>query len=309
MTYIPIIHLDTASGRIEIGQSGPCRFCLKSSPEVTFSKKAHAISNLLGNDEIFSIDECDTCNEFFGISFEDDLSKYLGGMRTLSQMNGKNGIPSYKTKQKLSRIDVGADGVKMISTDGDEIIQIDESTNSVAIKIQKQAYSPLGVYRAFVKMALSIAPVELLSSLNMTRQWLLDITLVGYPYFRPFMIETFIPGPGPLKNNVFVMLLRRSGDENMPALVFWLSVSNYCFQIPVPCPVFDQNLAGKTVLFPRIPHMLDDNNPHGQFKARTVDLSSAEKVKDQVDTIHMHYEKIIINDQHAQQGDASGPAR
>jgi hypothetical protein len=211
-------------------------------------------------------------------------------MRTLSQIHGKSGIPSYKTKQKLSRIDVKLDGVKMYSTDGDEIVQIDEENNQVVIQVQKQPYSPLGVYKALVKMALALAPEDLLPALDLTRRWLMGSDIGKFPYFQPFMIETFIPGPGPMNNQVFAVLLKKLGKENMPSLVFWLSVSNLCFQIPVPCPELDKNLAGKEITFLRIPHRLDNINPYGPSRSRKVDLFQEEKVKDKVETVTMHFE-------------------
>ncbi len=277
-----------------LGQSGFCRYCHKESPEVSFSKEAHAIPHLLGNNEIFSQDECNSCNEFFGNGYDDDLSKYLGGMRTLSQIPGKQGVPSYKTKQKLSRIDVEEDGVKMVSTYGDEIVHINEKSNTAEIEIQKQPYSPLGVYKSLVKMAIALAHQDILPQLDLTRQWLIRNDIDKYPYFRPFMIQTFIPGPAPMENTLFAMLLKRSKEVDMPSLVFWLSVSNYCFQIPVPCPELDQNLFGHEIKFPRIPHILEGKNPYGPPIFQKVDLFQKEKVYNQSETVAMHYDKIIL---------------
>ena len=293
MTYSLIASVDTGCGKIYLGESGRCRYCHKERPEVSFSKEAHAIPHLLGNNEIFSRDECNSCNKFFGDGYDDDLSKYLGGMRTLSQIRGKKGIPSYKTKQELSRIDVEEDGIKMISTEGDDIVQVNEGSNTVEIKLQRQPYSPLGVYNSFVKMAISLAPQDILPRLDFTRQCLIQNDIDRCLYFRPFMIETFIPGPGPMKNELFAMLLKRSEEVNMPSLIFWLSVSNYCFQIVVPCPELDQNLAGQEITVRRIRHVLEAINLYGPSMSRMVDLSQKEKVKDQFETLTMHCSRMI----------------
>jgi hypothetical protein len=42
-----------------------CRFCGGKPPERTFKKRAHAVSELLGNKVMKSLYECDTCNERF----------------------------------------------------------------------------------------------------------------------------------------------------------------------------------------------------------------------------------------------------
>lgn len=293
MTYSVIKAVDTISGKIFLGKTGHCRYCHKESPEVSFSKEAHAIPHFLGNNEIFSCDECNSCNEFFGRRYDDDLAKYLGGGRTLSQIQGKKGIPSYKTKQKRSRIDMEEDGVKMIVTQGDDIFRIDEKSNTMEIEIQKQAYSPLGVYKSFVKMAIALAPREILPQLDITRQWLMRDDIDKYPYFRPIMIQTFIPGPAPMRNELFAMLIKRSEEVNMPSLIFWLCVSNYGFQIVVPCLELDQNLAGQEIRFPIIPHLLEGINSYGPSISHKIDLAQKEKVKDQVDTITMHYDRRV----------------
>ena len=293
MNYSVIKAVDTISGKIVLGEIGPCRYCLKKSPEVSFSKEAHAIPHFLGNNEIFSCDECNSCNEFFGRRYDDDLAKYLGGGRTLSQIRGKKGVPSYKTKQKRSRIDVEKEDITMMVTEGDDIFRIDEKSNKIEIEIQKQAHSPLGVYKSFVKMAIALAPQDILPQLDLTRQWLMRDDIDKYPYFKPIMIHTFIPGPAPMKNELFAMLLKRSEEVNMPSLVFWLFVSNYGFQIAVPCPELDQNLAGREVTLPRIPHMLEGRNPYGPSISHKIDLSQKEKVEDRVDTITMRYKRSI----------------
>ena len=286
-SYSPIKSVDTGHGRIYLGEPGRCRYCHKEKPEVSFSEEAHAIPHLLGNNEIFSYDECNSCNKFFGDGYDDDLSKYLGGRRSLSQIRGKKGVPSYKTNQKHSRIDVEEDGIKMINTEGDDILQINEESNTVEFTLQRQPYSPLGVYNSFVKMALALAPQDILPLLDSTRQCLVQDDIDNCLLFDPFMIETFIPGPGPMKNEIFAMLLKRSEEVNIPPLMFGLFVSNYCFQIVVPCPESDQNLEGQEVRFPIIPHPLKDINPYGPPTSRKIDLSRKEKIKDEFDTITM----------------------
>lgn len=70
----------------------------KTIPRSEIQKKAHAISEMLGNKEFVLRNECDTCNGFYGQKLEDDFGKYLGLGRTLSQIYGKEGVPSYKSR-------------------------------------------------------------------------------------------------------------------------------------------------------------------------------------------------------------------
>lgn len=73
-----------------------CRFCGKSSPEVTFKSKAHAISEALGNKTVVLFDECDSCNVFFSMELEPHIVQYLSLFRTMYNINAKGGSKKIK---------------------------------------------------------------------------------------------------------------------------------------------------------------------------------------------------------------------
>ena len=123
-----------------------CRFCGRKEPEVTFRKKAHAISEMLGNRSVLSDNECDECNAFFGDNLENDLGKYLGVIRTLTQIVGKGGVPSYKTKNKKARIDYTNKGLVIQKVVGDEFLTLKD--NSLIFSAEREPYTPINVYKA-----------------------------------------------------------------------------------------------------------------------------------------------------------------
>lgn len=65
-------------------------------PEVTYSQKAHAISEALGNKTVILFDECDNCNEKFSKSLEPQIVEYLSLFRTMFGVKGKRGDTKYK---------------------------------------------------------------------------------------------------------------------------------------------------------------------------------------------------------------------
>ena len=87
---------------IKIGESDKskrvCRYCNKKSPEVSFKKVAHSISEALGNKKIITNDECDACNEKFGEGIENDLILYLNLYRVFLELEGRMGFLSLKGK-------------------------------------------------------------------------------------------------------------------------------------------------------------------------------------------------------------------
>lgn len=151
-------------------QDKVCRFCGKRYPEVKFRKKAHAISELVGNKEFVLRNECDECNIFFGHKLEDDFGKYLGLGRTLSQIFGKEGIPSYKDRSGSWRIDWTNKGwVIQMKPD---CTGIEQHEDYMIFHAVRDTYSPIAVYKALVKMALSLLPYEKMPFFLDTVAWL-----------------------------------------------------------------------------------------------------------------------------------------
>jgi hypothetical protein len=74
--------------------SGVCRFCGRSTPEVTFKEVAHAIPESLGNKSLTTEYKCDACNRFFGKGIENDFGNWSKPQRTVSRIRGKKGVPT-----------------------------------------------------------------------------------------------------------------------------------------------------------------------------------------------------------------------
>ena len=107
----------------------PCRFCGRSRPEVKFANDAHAVPEFAGNGVLLTNYECDECNDRFS-AFEDDLAKMTLLYLTTGQVRGKNGVPSVRTPQKLSRIDMETRGLKFSHYEDDPILVNDDAAKS-----------------------------------------------------------------------------------------------------------------------------------------------------------------------------------
>jgi hypothetical protein len=75
-----------------LGERKSCRYC-GAHDQKAFGKKknAHTFPAGLGNNSLFSLDECITCNGKFSI-YEDALIKAVGPFLTLGGVSGRNGI-------------------------------------------------------------------------------------------------------------------------------------------------------------------------------------------------------------------------
>lgn len=87
--YRPIQHVMAGlnSKPILLGTRGRCRFCGTTDPK-KFRKDAHALPEALGNKWLFSLDECDECNNRSS-RYEGELVASIGAFLTLGGVKGK----------------------------------------------------------------------------------------------------------------------------------------------------------------------------------------------------------------------------
>ena len=210
-----------------------CRFCGNAKPEATFKKKAHAIPELLGNKAIILSNECDTCNEFFAYECEDHLAKWFGPMRTLSKMNGKRGIPKYKSDEFTAA--KGENGMELfINSDSSEMnfTECSSGTFKIPVDMKTQPYIPIRAAKALVKSAISILPESILPECDVTIQWLLGKSNLKMHKFP--VLYAFTPGYNPYIGGKVVICKRKEPDAKLPLLWYIVASANFLFQIMIP---------------------------------------------------------------------------
>lgn len=276
-----------------------CRFCGKSSPVVTFKKKAHAISELLGNKKLCLRQECDECNALFG-TYEDAFGKFIESKRLVSQIKGKNGIPAYS--EEGLRIEVGNDKIVIQEKAGENGVTFNEN-NTISIDFVKQAYRPLDVYKALVVMALSIMPDTECKKFTNTIRWLLDEKVddrFNHFNYSRHLIFRFIEGTNPLPLQAWVFR-RKSGIVaekdvfDVPYCIYIIEFANYSFQMVVPNIEKDIVLWGKNVKIQSFYSQMDflDSLKEKRKSSTFLDLSEAEKIKGEKETVTFHYDEKV----------------
>jgi len=152
-----------------------CRFCRGKDGEdnskgnlVTFGKKAHLISEALGNKRLISLDECDSCNEYFSRTIEPSIVNYFAPYRSLYGIPGKGG------KKRL----VG-DDFELDAEDGFNIQfsgSIDDlSKENIKIPLSlKQTFIYGDLYRCLVKFILAVMPKEEMVNYSETIDWIFN---------------------------------------------------------------------------------------------------------------------------------------
>jgi hypothetical protein len=300
-TQLMFMGLGAGGERIVLG-SKPfvCRFCDGKPPERTFRKRAHAVSEMLGNKIMVSLYECDQCNERFS-KFEDDLAKMTLPMRALGGVIGKNGVPTLTSEvgaaKRKARLEI-KDGTLHFSHDaGDASFVEDAEAKTLTYSYNQQPYRPLGAYKALCKSAFTLLPPAELGNFSELKNWLLERNLTtnqvygkGLHLFYTSFVPAFRPFPQPI-----VALLKRNSPVEAPYMSFFIAFGNVSYQMFLPCPRMDEHLRGKTIRPVRYPHLFDlqpwrtpmpPQNGHEE-------LSAPERTEKRISSMTWRYEQKI----------------
>jgi hypothetical protein len=214
-----------------------CRFCGKSTPEITFKHKAHAIPELLGNRQLIITDECDSCNSFFAEELEDHLGKFLKPFRTIGMVKGKTGYPSYLSAKGSDRIDISSSTSFNFfhSEDSGFIVDAPEK-KELTVNLLIERHIPAAAFKALIKVALSVMPQSDLKDFSDALRWIRQPTHT-HMLVRPLtVLASFVPGFKPFPNT-FILLLRKKSDSplsELPACQLVLGFGNLLLQLTVP---------------------------------------------------------------------------
>lgn len=269
-----------------------CRFCNQSYPATTFQKDAHLIPELLGNKNLYSDFECDNCNKFFDTNYENDLSNFLGISRTLGGVKGKNGIPGFKTPDKSIKAKVAKNlsNETLVVTREDTTngaITMDKETGRLTMRIKRNPFVPVNVYKIMLKMALSILDettvrTEYETALNFLMSRLKDKEFTGC-LMSGYSLQATVSFP----LHMF-LFKKRNRDEKIHTHVFVLYFSNWIFSLPVPLNKHDIHFYNQELTLPVFPPMfpVDICTDKIQVSSFEEDFTSAEKIT--------HMEDIIV---------------
>lgn len=267
-----------------------CRFCGKSQSEkVTFKKKAHAISNLVGNNELFSYYECDECNRNFS-RFESDYAEYFKIYHTIFKVIGKNGIPSYKRGN--SRIDVKTNKISINMCVDSPIVTIDESKKTLAVSCYR-SYVPQNVYKAILKMAITLLPQSEIVNVEKQIKFLQGKITIKEGTPLPVYIRIY-GGPNA---NVFKIIKatlfkrKQSHIQNVPGYLFLLAYHNICIQMPIIASKLDDEYVGKELKILFIPDIFIESKIPCLYD-KVVDLSSSEKISNEEQKLNFVFERV-----------------
>lgn len=215
--------------RVNIGEKDKskriCRFCNNTRQPLTFAKRAHAISEALGNKTITLLEECDGCNEFFSVTIEPDIVEYFGLFRTLYGIKGKGGAKDFRGENfELSKMQNVT--LKFESDD----YSLGPSLPMTVPLVSKQGITLQNVYKTLCKYFLSVIPNEYLVNFKQTVEWLNgSITISPLPRVASLLSYAQL-----YEQPELITYIRKSSDNSLPYSVgeFHFALQKYVFIVP-----------------------------------------------------------------------------
>ena len=277
-----------------------CRFCKKSDKETKFKKDAHVIPEFMGNHNLLSFFECDSCNELFA-KYEDSFANFVGINRTITQIKGKkNKIPKYKDPRTGLEMFVNEEAIQITAIEGTDVFEMDEKNKSFTLKTKRPGYIPIHIPKILIKIGLSMLLEDELDDYDYTRKFLIDrekesqfkdsntLRIFGY----------FIPGP-PKFNKPFVQLYRRIDNEfKTPFYQMIFYYANYQLQMTLPFGEKDKHLQGEKVDLPIAPLLIDNSHleKYGQERFLNLNLTADIKTSGEDNNITFSFDKLVETD-------------
>lgn len=155
-----------------------CRYCGRDENSVPFTMDAHIIPELMGENDILSMEECDECNKTFS-SYESHLAIFFRPYLTAVGVKGKKKIPEFHSRTIDNDEDTRMvfkhddEGKRQLIIGSLEDYKIDEANKRASITFRLPPHKPKYIYKALVKIALSLLPKEKTERYSNLFDWLM----------------------------------------------------------------------------------------------------------------------------------------
>lgn len=217
---------------------------MKTEDEISFKNKAHTIPEAIGNKKLFSDDECDQCNAFFGHHIESELAEFLSIFRTLGFVQGKHNKPHSKDYSSNGKITTFYDKrlIRIVSY-SDKPPFTDLGNNQATLQLNKIKINHHKIMKAFSKIAYALLPERELKNFKETRKWLFEKEYPSKKYpVNSFGMVSIFSKTANTNNTIKAVLLKRKRhitDDRYPYMLIGLSFSQYAFFVPVQFSKYD----------------------------------------------------------------------
>lgn len=263
-----------------------CIFCNKSYPDTKFKNDAHLLSRMIGNPDLFSTFECDSCNNNFSL-FETDLAWFLGLGRSITGLSNNRKAPGFPGIGTEAKSVLFRDKKVMVIHKENAERNAEEATTKLSY--QKPSYTPANVYKLFLKCALSCLPQE-----EVVRDYCLALEyLRGGKVLTGAHINMF-RFPLTVKMPLHVYIFKKKSEaDKLPMYIMSFYFDNLVITLPVLLHREDTRYMNEEIQLPAAPPYFIHGNDLAPIvpSFATYDLSSPFKLKAEPEEITMQFNK------------------
>lgn len=197
-----------------------------------------------------SLYECDSCNELFGDTIENDYGNFFQFYHAIAGIRGKRKIPKFKSKTGIydlegnfipdfelfwEPIDKGQNELCLKVISNISIEDQKAQQNAIVFEELIPNCCPIGVFKAIVKMAITAMPFTELHLFSHTIEWLLSSPHTNIYSTKKLLVRyIMIPGFNVVKYPHFVLYRRKKDIWNKPYMIFNLTYGLFSLLIEVP---------------------------------------------------------------------------
>lgn len=277
-----------------------CRFCGKNGSVVKFNTDPHIIPQLLGKNFGVSDYECDDCNAHFS-TYETHLADFLGLLRTVLFVGGENNVPTFKSpgESLIARITDEIQGKKAITISDNKRTSffINTATGENRITYIKNSYVPVNVFKALLKIALSILPDDQTFYYKPMFDFISNDK--NDPFFVQFAKVVVYTIHYPVLRPACYLFEKIDPKSSLPTHVFNLYFENFIYELFIPCHFNDLHLYQQGSQFTSIycpPILVREVSETQNCDMEILDLTSTSLLKKQLGNIVFNLNPDLYKD-------------
>lgn len=283
-------------------KSNICRYCNKTDKETSFAQNTHLLPELLGKNDVLTVDECDNCNKLFS-DYESHLANFIRPYITLLGVKGKNKIPSFQSRTMNGNEETRTTfkhkegNIKELHLQALDDYTINPKTKTVDIVFRKPPFVPLKVYKSLLKIGLSLLPVKYEKFNKSSFEWLVEkqegLTFISQGYISSLKRKYFAKPSADLYRAKSIVC----GNKEYPEHILILCFANQIIQIFLPFSeelekVHDEKRQLVISIFPGIAY--DEIKDAQTLEIKAYDFGRETSVKEN-HKISLSYENAEIN--------------
>lgn len=236
----------------------------------------------MGNLHFLSDEECDDCNALFSV-YENHLARFMGATRTIHGADGKSRIPTFVSPDQsftASKHDFYGTSAIKIERQGDnsQHIMVDMEKGQTIFTYDKLPYKPQFVFKALLKMILSLVSLEDLTHYARALPYLTqsNTALKSVDPIALFTLPVENIGLAPYA----LLFERKHDDQSIPHHIGMIHLEHFIFHFVIP--FHDQWPSKSDAIRPKIPACpplsFRESFKQAKISAQHVNLSRMDEV-------------------------------